>query len=203
MTTIVTAADSDTAQVADVLAAAFTHDPVFGWLLPRTATRTAALRRMFIIEASSIVLPHGETRIARVGADTVGAALVLPPGHWRTPMTVQFRDALTYLRIFGRRIPRAAGLLNALERVHPPEPHYYLPYIGVHPDHHNRGIGTALLTPIIDQARGEGLPVYLEASSADSARLYGRLGFRTLSTIRPLGSPPLELMLHRASRAGQ
>lgn len=45
----------------------------------------------------------------------------------------------------------------------------------------------------------EGVPAYLEASCPDNARLYRRLGFRTLEIVRPLGSPPLELMLREPS----
>jgi hypothetical protein len=54
--------------------------------------------------------------------------------------------------------------------------------------------GTALLRPVLRRCDREGLPAYLEASSPDNARLYRRLGFVTRATVRPLGSPPLELM---------
>ena len=196
--TITTARTEDADQVADVLAAAFTDDPVLGWLLPRAERRAAALRRFFGIEAAAIALPHGHTSVARTEVGTVGAALVLPPGQWRTPVPVLARHAVGYLRVFGPRIGHAVGILDALERRHLREPHFYLPYIGVRPEFHGRGIGTALLGPVLARADRDGLPTYLEASSPDSARLYRRLGFRTVQTVRPLGSPPLELMVRGA-----
>jgi GNAT superfamily N-acetyltransferase len=120
---------------------------------------------------------------------------VLPPGQWRTPLRVQALHPLAYLRIFGRRLPHALGVLTALERRHPRQPHHYLPYIGVRPDAHGHGLGTALLEPLLQRCDHEGLPAYLEASSPDNARLYRRVGFTTQELVQPLGAPPIELMI--------
>jgi GNAT superfamily N-acetyltransferase len=194
------AAESQWLQVSLALAAAFHHDPVLSWLLPDESTRAAGLRAHFEIETRHVVLPHrdGGSTFATLesdAGDVVGAALVLPPGQWRTPLRVQAGHALDYLRVFRRRLPRALGVLTALERRHPDRPHYYLPYIGVRPDAQRRGLGTALLRPVLDRCDREGVPAYLEASAPDNARLYRRLGFRTTRIVRPLGSPPLELMI--------
>ena len=199
---ITTAATADADAVAATLAAAFTDDPVFGWLMPRDATRPAALRRFFTIEAAAIVLPHGQSRVARTTAGIVGVALVLPAGAWRASLPVLARHSAGFLRAFGFRTPQAFAINNAMERHHPREPHYYLPYIGVQPDAHNRGIGTALLAPVLARADDEGLPTYLEASNPDCARLYRRLGFRSLRTLRPAGSPPIDLMRRAAPLTG-
>lgn len=87
------------------------------------------------------------------------------------------------------------GTLTILERRHPRQRHYYLPYIGVRPAAQGRGLGTGLLAPVLERCDRERLPAYLEASSPDNARLYRRLGFTTREIIRPLGSPPIELMI--------
>jgi GNAT superfamily N-acetyltransferase len=200
------AAQSQWRELSLVLAAAFHDDPVLGWLLPEGPGRAAALRRFFEIETRHVVLPHRDsgTTFAADQSPTkqeaLGAALVLPPGQWRTPLRVQAVHAPGYLRIFRQALPRALGVLLALERHHPREPHYYLPYIGVRPDAQGRGLGTALLRPVLERCDREGVPAYLEASCPDNARLYRRLGFRTLELIRPLGSPPLELMLRGPAR---
>jgi GNAT superfamily N-acetyltransferase len=183
--------------LATALAAAFQDDPVFGWLLPDPATRPAALRTFFSIETRDIVLRHGCSVAADDGSDPLGAALVLPPGRWRTPLRVQGRRAPDYLAVFGRRLGHALGVLTRIEQAHPRHRHYYLPYIGVTPPAQGSGIGTALLAPVLRRCDAEGLPAYLEASSPDNARLYRRLGFTTVRTIRPLGAPPIELMLRR------
>ena len=180
--------------VADVLAAAFQDDPVLSWLIPSPARRPPALRRFFAIEARAIALPHGHS----VAAGDEAAALVLPPGHWRAPLKVQLRHGTGFTRAFGPRLPLAFAVLTALERRHArnaPAPHVYLPYIGVVPAAQGQGVGTALLEPVLERCDRVRLPAYLEASSPGSARLYRRLGFKTLETVRPLGAPPIELML--------
>jgi ribosomal protein S18 acetylase RimI-like enzyme len=186
---------SDWRELSSVLASAFFEDPVFSWLLPNTRTRARALQRFFGIETRDIVLSHRRSIAAREGEQVAGTALVLPEGHWRTPFRVQALQAGTYARIFGRRLPRALGVLLSMERRHVRESHLYLPYIGVLPDAQGAGIGTALLRPLLDECDQHALPAYLEASNPRCARLYRRLGFETIDRIEPFGSPPIELML--------
>ncbi len=51
--------------------------------------------------------------------------------------------------------------------------------IVIHPAHHSRGIGTAILSMEIQAARSRGVPVRLRVLQANHARkLYARLGFR-------------------------
>src|SRR6476646_4605003 len=90
-------------EVAGALAAAFHSDPVWSWLIPSAARRPAALRRFFAIEARAIALPHGRS----VAAGEQGAALVLPPGQWRAPLTVQLKHGAGFTRAFGVRLPLA------------------------------------------------------------------------------------------------
>jgi GNAT superfamily N-acetyltransferase len=182
-------------EISAALAEAFHADPVFSWLIPNPTARSAALRRFFEIETRHVVLPYRIAATAIGGVDTLGAALVLPPGHWRTPLRVQARHAHTFLAVFKRRLPVALGVLTALERRHPRAPHYYLPYIGVRPDAQDRGVGTALLAPLLGRCDREDVPAYLEASSPENARLYRRLGFSCIEIVRPLGAPPIELMI--------
>ncbi|MEV0670777.1 GNAT family N-acetyltransferase [Mycobacterium sp. NPDC050441] len=190
--------DSQTA--ADVLADAFYTDPVFSWLLPDAARRAEALRRYFAIAARDVVLRHPGS-VAAVGpGGAQGAALILPPGHWRTPISVEARHAVAYARIFGRRLGHALGALTAIERAHPRFPHYYLPYIGVVTTARGQGVGSTLLSDLARRCDAEELPAYLEASSPDNARLYRRHGFVTLQQVRPLGAPPIELMVRQPAR---
>jgi|SRR5215213_633287 len=188
-------------EVTAVLVAAFYNDPVFRWLLPNDAKRRPALQRFFAIETRGIVLGHGRSLLCSDDRGTpIGTALVLPPRHWRTPLRVAATHAPSYLRIFGRRLPQALGVLMHMEHRHTRDPHWYLPYIGVVAAAQGRGVGTSLLTPILDRCDHEGMPAYLEASNPRCARLYTRLGFATRETIRPLGAPPIQLM-YRAPRS--
>jgi GNAT superfamily N-acetyltransferase len=178
-------------QLARSLAAAFEHDPVWSWILRDGRTRRARLERFFALELEHVILPVGT---AWTTDGLAGAALTTPPGKWRVPISQQARHAPTSLRIFGRGVPRALGMLTRMESKHLREPHVYFPYIGVVPEQQGRGIGRALMAPAIEQADAQGLPCYLEASSPDNARLYRRLGFIDLGPLTFASSPPMALM---------
>ncbi len=180
-------------EVAGVLAAAFTDDPVLGWLLPDPVSRPAALRRFFAIEARSRTLPLGASVATADDGRMLGAALVVPPGHTPTIWS-QVTHGLGYARVFRHRLVRAARLQAALDRAHPRTPHVYLVAIGVRPDVHGRGLATGMLAPVLARCDEDGLPAYLEATSPRSARLYRRLGFATDDVLRFEDAPALELM---------
>lgn len=192
---IAEAAPADWRAVSAALAAAFTGDPVMAWLIPDAARRPTALRRYFAIETRRIALRHGRSTRSTDGRGTTGAALVLPPGRWRTPVHVQGIFGPRYTQIFGRRLPHALNVLTQMERRHLREPHVYLPYIGVRPETQGMGVGRALLQPVLGRCDRDGLPAYLEASSPRNAQLYERLGFAATEVIRPGGSPPIQLMV--------
>ena len=61
-----------------------------------------------------------------------------------------------------------------VEKQHPGDPHYYLPYIAVAPTRQGNGLGTALLRPVLDRCDTEGAPAYLEATNKRNLPLYRR-----------------------------
>ncbi|CAM3879548.1 GNAT family N-acetyltransferase [Smaragdicoccus niigatensis] len=167
------------------------------WLVPDDRRRPAALRRFFAIEAQAVALPYNACLVASTAEGEVGAMLVLPPNKWRTPFSVEVRNSVGFGRVFGRRLGHAFGLLTIFEHKHIREPHYYVPFIGVRDGVRGEGVGSAMLKSLVDRCDVERTSAYLEATSPDSARLYRRHGFVTLDVVRPLGSPPIELMLRR------
>ncbi|WP_406059208.1 GNAT family N-acetyltransferase [Streptomyces sp. NBC_01077] len=55
--------------------------------------------------------------------------------------------------------------------------------VGTVPEARRRGLGLAVTAALVSDARSRGVGlVFLSASDADVARLYGRLGFRTVAT---------------------
>jgi ribosomal protein S18 acetylase RimI-like enzyme len=185
------ATPAEVTPLAQALAAAFEHDPVWSWVLAKMPDRRRRLERFFALELEHVILPVGD---AYTTDDHVGGCLVTPPDRWRLPISQQARQFPTFARILGRRLPRAFGLLTKMETKHLREPHYYVAYVGVAPAHQGQGIGAGLLAPALERADAERLPCFLEATSPDNARLYRRHGFADLETITFLGSPPLLLM---------
>ena len=85
--------------------------------------------------------------------------------------------------------------LATLERVHPRQPHYHLAYVGTHPDRQGRGLGTAVLEPMLDRCDTEGVAAYLENSKPRNEAFYARHGFVATGPIPlPDGAPPMMAM---------
>ncbi len=101
-----------------------------------------------------------------------------------------------------RSIPEARqadvfAVFEALGEVHPQQPHWYLPLIGVNPDGQGRGLGSAMLRPVLARCDAEGVAAYLEATTERSRALYARLGFRPVGTIEVADCPPIHPMVRR------
>lgn len=73
--------------------------------------------------------------------------------------------------------------LSAIDPFHHrdvPHAHWYVLVLGVSPEAQGTGLGRALLEPVIDRARAEGLPCYLETAQPKNLGFYQHLGFRVL-----------------------
>ncbi len=178
------------AALADALARAFHDDPLFTWLLPDPSRRVAISRRGFDLFLKRVWLQHEETYT--VGDSAAGACVWEPPGTWKLSVREQLSLLPAMLPVFGRHLPRVLGTLNAVEKGHPTEPHYYLAFIGVSPEHQGKGMGSIMMHPVLQRCDAEGIPAYLEASAPRNRDLYLRHGFEVTEEIRPgRGGPPL------------
>lgn len=170
------------ADLAGILARAFYDDPLFSWLLPDASRRLAIARRGFDLYLKEVWLRHEETYAV---GDSAGVCVWEPPGTWKLAVREQIALLPAMLRIFGRNLPRLLGTLNAVERNHPAEPHYYLAFVGVDPESQGQGMGSILMHPVLQRCDAEGLPAYLEASAPGNRALYERHGFEITEEIRP------------------
>lgn len=179
-------------RLARTLAAAFADDPAWSWLLP-FADRTRRQHLYFETELRHLVPGRREVWTAAEGG---AAAVWAPPGCWSIPVGSLAREAPAMARVFGRRLPLATRYLIRAERKHPRRPrHWYLHYLGAHPGQQGRGLGSALLRPMLEICDRERTPAYLEASSERNRALYERHGFRVVETFpMPGGGPPIRRM---------
>jgi GNAT superfamily N-acetyltransferase len=183
---------ADVSRLAGVLADVFIHDPVYTWMLPGRLALKPRLRAMFTAEMKCYGLRQGTVWTT---LDYDGAVVELPPGAWEMPTSMTGKDALTWLRAFGTRLPLAARVQRAMEARHLREPHFYLRIVGVRRACQGQGLGSALMQPTLQRADSAGLPAYIEASTQRSAALYERLGFVHTGALElPEGGPPLWLM---------
>lgn len=183
---------ADVPALASALAAAFRSDPLWQWIAPGRARWDARAAGAFGPE-TAVKLRYGH---AYTTDDRAGAALWAPPATWRGSVSDALRVAGPMLRLTGvGGARRGVGVLRASERAHPRgDDHWYLAILGTHPDHQGRGVGSALLRPVLERCDLDGSGAYLESSKPENVPFYERHGFRVTDVIRPGGSPPLTLM---------
>ena len=172
--------DADIAAAAGVIGTAFASLQASEWLLPDQDIKDVAsiMADVFAITVAHVV-QHGVLYLATDPADggrgeAVGAAAWLDQ-TWPDTGPPDYDNRL--LAAAGAARDRFAHLDSLFEQHHPTVPHYHLAFLGVLPDHQDRGIGTALLHGHLAMLDEKRIPAYLDASNADSARLYKRHEF--------------------------
>jgi GNAT superfamily N-acetyltransferase len=168
---------------AGILGQAFDADPVVSQFIKAGPDRPDRLARYFGIECEITLSGYGEVWL---DDDLQGAAIWRRPGGYPEPPLVGLRMVPRYLRLFPREFLRASRAMTAVAKVHPKEPHWYLMAVGVVPEAQGQGRGAALLEPVLRRCDEERVPAYLEASTADNARLYERLGFESRDEVEML-----------------
>ncbi len=177
--------DRDT--FVEVVAGAFSGDPVFTDLLETAEHGRAMVRYLFGFTASM-----GGTRLGLfVDDELAGAALVEPPGGmtWSARMVAEL---IRFLPLAVRLGPRTARHLNDYSRISraaaPTEPHHYLAMVGVAANHQGAGHGRRLVEQVKQLARLHpgSTGVALDTENPDNVTLYGRMGFR-LTEVAELG----------------
>jgi ribosomal protein S18 acetylase RimI-like enzyme len=177
----------DARPLGSALARAFADDPVMTWFLPDSQARIERLPRLFAMELVHLYLPHDEAYTTR---DLVGGALWAPPGRWRTPPSGILRAFPRLVWTLRGRMPAAIEAVRAIERVHPPEGHWYLAVVGTEPLHQHQGIGSALMAPILERCDRDFIPAYLESSREENLAFYQRQGFEVTEVIDLPGGGP-------------
>jgi GNAT superfamily N-acetyltransferase len=181
--------DANVLRVAQALARAFDDDPFWSWVYWDDSRRMRRLVRGFDLYLRKVWLPLDECYATD---RLIGAALWMPPDTWHLSAFQQARLLPAMAAVAGRHLPRLLGVINAVESKHPPDPHYYLPFIGVEPEWQGRGFGTALMRPILERCDRERVPAYLEASTPRNRALYERNGFKAVEEVTVAkDSPPL------------
>jgi GNAT superfamily N-acetyltransferase len=164
--------------LATVLSRAFYDGPEFRYIMPDDEDRLALLPEVFrtSIRASQL---YGEIHTTP-GGD--GAALWIAPRPTVTPARmVRIGFLLMPLRLGWANFKRCRDLGERLDVVHQrliAGPHWYLLALGVEPSKQGRGIGEALIEPVLARADSEGLPCYLETFNERNLPFYKRHAFQ-------------------------
>jgi len=177
-----------------VLARAFYPDPLFGFFAPDRRKEYLLLPKVFaafIADSRAFDCIWGATMETAYGNRLVGAAVWQPPGAMPRPMRreLMMQARILGLLLRGKNLSIGIRLLTAVDKVHPKEPHWYLALLGADPALQGKGVGTALIEPVLGKADNEGMPCYLETQKAENIPYYLRHGFEVLHTVSVPGSP--------------
>lgn len=180
--------------IAQTLAAAFTTDPVFRWMIPDNITRQARMVRLFDL----LLALHGRTGRILAPPGGEAASIWQPPGTAILSTATILAHLPRLLDVFGRHILRSLAVSGAIERHMPAdEPFWYLHFVGVEPSLQGRGLGKAMVRQGLGFAAADGLPTYLETARPENVALYLGLGFTVLGEWDVPNGPHFWSMLHR------
>jgi ribosomal protein S18 acetylase RimI-like enzyme len=187
-----TAGEGDRELVVRLMDEAFQDDPVSGWVFPDEEYRRTTHHKL-MAAFTDIVLADGRIDLTEDGT-ACALWLSVPADDHTADSTADSSDSShddgpAQLRQAVDPDNERVELIGRLTAgIHPSgRAHAYLWMIAVTPERQDEGLGTALITSVLDRCDREGLPAYLEASNARSLKLYERLGFEI--TGRPLDLP--------------
>jgi len=122
------------------------------------------------------------------GERLAGVAAMVPPGQCQPPLT----EKLAMLRILARagalrHLPRIRRWLRSWARQDLDVDHWHLGPAAVAPELQGQGIGTALMTAIVQELDRRRAVGYLETDKESNVRLYRRGGFEVVAERPVLG----------------
>ena len=170
------------------------------WFIPddqqRVRSRAAAVRRDAAPAAPAPrrVLHH---------RGRAGGALWVPPGARNADARAAGPAAPGDDARVRPRESRAQRGLAVMDSGHPRKPHYYLDTLGVAPECQGRGLGSALMQPMLERCDRERMPAYLNAGSWRSRDLYLRHGFQVRRSSTSRGRASAVADVARAAGLGR
>jgi ribosomal protein S18 acetylase RimI-like enzyme len=200
---VVPLAQSQVGEVAGVLARAFHDDPYWSWVLPSDSRRSQVLP-WFMEAWVRYCRKRGEGYTT--DGKVKGAALWIPPERYPLSNVGIMLAGMFLLPFkFGRvAFSRMMTSLSCHERLHKrdvPQRHWYLSTLGVEPARQGRGIGGAVIQPVLARADAEGLSCYVETEKARNVPFYQRHGFEVVvEGDLPKGGPRFWTMLRAPRR---
>ncbi|HEX2178564.1 MAG TPA: GNAT family N-acetyltransferase [Actinomycetota bacterium] len=184
---------------AAVLAASHTDYPAFLCIYPDDRKRAKALLPFFgaaVKDGIRSGLVYGAVRDDEI----LGIAVWLPPGAFPWSSMRKLRATGAFLRVWAADPANFATFTRVganSELHHPPGRHWSLEALGIRPEAQRQGLGTRLVTPILERADAEGVECYLETSNPANVAYYQRFGFEVLRDVPLIPDGPPHISMRR------
>jgi len=192
---------SDYPDVIAVTARAFWCDPLVDFFCRDMLHEYRLLPAVFGVYLRDLLGPGAEVRVADHGGRPRGVAGWMAPGAFPRPTLRETRRTAGSLAVLarGRHRMKALRLFLEVDRHHPVEPHWYLSLLATDPTVQGRGIGSALLAPVLDRCDRQATLAYTETQKEANVSWYARAGFEVTGEIR-LPDTPTVWCLRRSPR---
>ncbi|MCX6354647.1 MAG: GNAT family N-acetyltransferase [Candidatus Aureabacteria bacterium] len=162
------------------LAQSFVSQPLTKWVLgtgERAVKKGEQILRLDFQNALSHDLMY-------TTADLNGAALWYPPGVRQTIWKIiSWIVGFTCIAGLSRRLVPQFSLFRKYEQTFPKVPHYYLSLLAVAPGCQGKGVGSALLEPVLQICDEEKVPAFTATDTELNVRFYEKHGFCVRDTI--------------------
>jgi GNAT superfamily N-acetyltransferase len=178
-------------EVIAVTARAFWHDPLFDYFTRDLLHEYDLLPTLLRLAFRDLRPENAPIFVAEHDQRPRGVAGWLPPGSFPRSSLQEFARDVRAARLLARVRNRAqaARLLREVDHRHLREPHWYLAILATDPTVQGRGIGTALLAPVLERCDRDGIVAYTETQKASNVSWYARSGFAVTDEIQLPGTP--------------
>ncbi len=173
---------ADLLAAATALAKAFQDDPLQSYVFPDPQERAAKSPAHF-----SPLVAYGLRfgRVFTTDPQILGVSIWLPPEGWEVTPERAAEAGLDRLpELLGQasadRFFSVLGYADSFHKTDVPPAHWYTMILGVAPEGRGRGLGRALMQPILTVAAADDLPCYLETAQPSNVSFYEHLGFRVV-----------------------
>jgi GNAT superfamily N-acetyltransferase len=188
-TAITTLTERQRPAAATTLARAFQNDPLMVYAIPDAAERARLLPDVYARMVRFGMLT-GEVLATAGAPDAV--ALWLPPNAKWTRENIQASGMHEMAALIGddayQRYREVVGREWQARERDMLAPCWYLFLIGVEPSHQRRGLGRALIRPMVERADKGNLACYLETENERNVAFYKQQGFETIVNGEEAGS---------------
>jgi GNAT superfamily N-acetyltransferase len=169
---------ADQQTLAEVLAKAFSKDPIMRWII----LNDEDYQRIAIPYFGLVLHQSMSFRSNFTNEDKTGVALWVGPNEYAS-MFSQLLGSLKLLWLLKGNISRAYRLQELMASYRPQKDYLHLTILATHPEQQGSGVGADLIRPMLEQAKKLSLPVYLECSNQENLDFYRQFGFRLIDNI--------------------
>lgn len=161
--------------VVDILTQSFFDNKSVNYTIKQDARKKQRIRKLMEYSFDVCSL-FGDVFISE---NKRGCALVLMPDKKKTTLKSVLLDIkLVFTAIDIVNVKKAMKREAAINKVHPVKNLYYLWFIGVHPSGQGKGVGSRLLTEVIQEGLNKKRTVCLETSTVKNIPWYEKQGFK-------------------------